>query len=58
MVAQLQVALIMVIDVALRVPLDIPGPDLLESLIFILDMLVSFMFDMSLFIVSPERVTV
>jgi hypothetical protein len=52
------VALTMVIDVALRLPLDIPIPDLLESLIFILDMLVSFMFDMLLFIVLPDSVTV
>ncbi|HMA00822.1 MAG: hypothetical protein ACM34L_15005 [Gemmatimonas sp.] len=48
------------IDVAFKVPLDIPIPipDLLESPIFMFDMLVSFMFDIWLFVMSPVRVTV
>ena len=55
---QLQVALTIFIVVAFMVPLDIDILDVLESPIFMLDMLVSFIFDVPLFAVSPERVTV
>lgn len=48
----------MVIVVAFKVPLDIPIPDLLESPIFMFDMLVSFMFDIGPFDMSPVSVTV
>jgi hypothetical protein len=58
--AQLHVALTIDIVVAFKVPLDIPIPipDLLESPIFMFDMLVSFMFDIGLGFMSPVRVTV
>ena len=42
---QLHVALTIFMDVAFSVPLDAPIPDVLESPIFMFDMLVSFICD-------------
>jgi hypothetical protein len=45
-------------DVAFKLPPDAPIPDMLESPIFMPDMLVSFICDIWLFIESPVSVTV
>lgn len=56
--AQLHVALTIFMAVAFKVPLDDPIPDMLESPIFMFDMLVSFICDIWPFVVSPVSVTV